>query len=74
MHSVRECVEEAFGYLGLDWKKYVREDTKFIRPAEVHHLRGDASFARQELGWEPKVSFSKLIRMMIDHDMALYKK
>lgn len=71
-HSVKEFVEEAFGYLGLDWKKYVKVDRKLARPAEVYHLRANASRARRELGWKPKVGFKELVRMMVDADLELY--
>ena len=69
-HSVQQLVETAFGYAGLDWKKYVRIDPAFIRPAEVDHLIGDASKARRVLGWEPKVGFEQLVAMMVDADVA----
>ncbi|HEY5616553.1 MAG TPA: GDP-mannose 4,6-dehydratase [Vicinamibacterales bacterium] len=69
-HSVRELVESAFGYAGLDWEKHVRVDPAFIRPAEVDHLVGDASKARRVLGWEPKVEFDRLVGMMVDADVA----
>lgn len=73
-HSVQEFVETAFDCVGLDWQKYVRIDPKFLRPAEVQLLMGDASLARKELGWQPKVDFAELVRMMVDSDMALLKK
>jgi GDPmannose 4,6-dehydratase len=69
-HSVRELVESAFGYAGLDWKKYVRVDPAFLRPAEVDHLVGDAGKARRVLGWEPHVDFNRLVGMMVDADIA----
>ena len=69
-HSVRELVESAFGYAGLDWKKYVRVDPAFLRPAEVDHLVGDASKARRVLGWQPEVDFGRLVGMMVDADIA----
>ena len=69
-HTVRECVEIAFGRVGLDWKKYVKTDQKFIRPAEVDLLIGDPAKARRVLGWELKVDFKQLIEMMVDADMA----
>src|SRR5687768_7072151 len=69
-HSVRQLVETAFGHAGLDWQKYVRVDPAFLRPAEVDHLIGDSSKARRVLGWEPQVSFEKLIAMMVDADLA----
>ncbi|NMC18978.1 MAG: GDP-mannose 4,6-dehydratase [Thermogutta sp.] len=68
-HSVRELVETAFSYVGLDWRKHVEIDPKLIRPAEVCTLRGDASKARRILGWQPQVSFTALVRMMVDSDL-----
>jgi GDPmannose 4,6-dehydratase len=68
-HSVRELVEVAFGHAGLDWQKYVRLDTRLLRPAEVEHLIGDSTKARAELGWRPEVDFTSLIRMMVDADV-----
>ncbi len=68
-HSVREFVEAAFNHLDLDWKKYVKADKKFLRPAEVELLKGDASAARKELGWKPKVKFKELVEMMVDSDL-----
>jgi GDPmannose 4,6-dehydratase len=67
--SVRRLVELAFGHAGLDWEKYVRIDPRFLRPAEVDHLVGDASKARQALGWKPEVDFEALVRMMVDADI-----
>ncbi len=69
-HSVRDLVEAAFSHVGLDWEKHVRVDPSFIRPAEVDVLTGDASKARTELGWSPKVSFRELVAMMVDADLA----
>jgi GDPmannose 4,6-dehydratase len=69
-HSVRDLVEAAFAHVGLDWEQYVRVDPNFIRPAEVDVLTGDASKARAELGWSPKVSFRELVAMMVDADLA----
>jgi GDPmannose 4,6-dehydratase len=68
-HSVRELVEVAFGHAGLEWQKYVRIDPALLRPAEVDHLIGDASKARTVLGWEPTVSFARLVSMMVDADL-----
>ncbi len=73
-HTVREFLEEAFGYLKLDWKKYVRVDRKFFRPLEVNNLRGDASKARRVLGWKPKTSFRELVRLMVDADLEAAMK
>jgi GDPmannose 4,6-dehydratase len=68
-HSVRELVEVAFDRASLDWRKHVRLDPKLLRPAEVEHLIGDSSKARDRLGWEPTVDFATLIRMMVDADL-----
>jgi GDPmannose 4,6-dehydratase len=68
-HSVRDLVEVAFGHVGLDWRKHVRLDPKLIRPAEVEHLIGDSTKARTQLGWQPTVDFTALIRMMVDADL-----
>jgi len=70
-HSVQEFVEESFGLLKLDWKKHVKHDARYERPAEVDLLIGDSSKARKQLGWEPKVKFKDLVRIMIDADMKL---
>jgi GDPmannose 4,6-dehydratase len=69
-HEVRELVEVAFSRVGLDYKKYVVEDSAFFRPAEVDLLIGDASKAQKNLGWKPKTSFVELVHMMVDADMA----
>jgi len=68
-HSVRELCEEAFGYVGLDWQRYVVIDPRYYRPAEVDLLVGDASKARRVLGWEPTVTFKQLVRLMVDADL-----
>jgi GDPmannose 4,6-dehydratase len=73
-HSVRQLLETAFGHLDMDYRDYVETDPTFLRPAEVHHLLGDSSKARQELGWEPKVSFEGLVKMMVDEDLARLKR
>jgi GDPmannose 4,6-dehydratase len=73
-HSVRELCEVAFGHLGLDYQDYVISDPKFYRPAEVDQLVGDARKARKVLGWEPRVSFEELIRMMVDADLEALQK
>jgi GDPmannose 4,6-dehydratase len=70
-HSVREFLERAFGYAELDWREHVEIDPRYFRPSEVDHLQGDASKARMKLGWAPKVSFTELVQMMVDHDMDL---
>ena len=68
-HSVREFLEEAFGIVGLDWQKYVEIDQKYFRPAEVDLLIGDSSKAKRKLGWEPKVKFKDLVKMMVEADI-----
>ena len=68
-HSVQEFVELAFGHAGLDWKKYVVIDPKFMRPAEVDLLVGSPEKAKTKLGWKPKVSFPELVKMMVDADL-----
>jgi GDPmannose 4,6-dehydratase len=70
-HSVREFVEEAFGAVGLDWRAHVDFDARHLRPTEVDFLQGDASKARQALGWRPKVDFRGLVHMMVEHDLDL---
>jgi GDPmannose 4,6-dehydratase len=67
-HTIRELLDVAFGYLGLDWKLYVKRDAKYYRPTEVDLLQGDSSKARRVLGWEPKVGFKQLIEEMVDAD------
>jgi len=69
-HSVRELVEVAFGHAGLDWQKYVKQDPRFLRPAEVDHLIGDPAKAKAHLGWKPEVDFKGLVTMMVDADLA----
>ncbi len=69
-HSIREFLEVAFGHVNLDWKDYVKYDHKYERPAEVDLLIGDASKAKRQLGWEPKVKFAELAKIMVDADMA----
>lgn len=73
-HSIRELCEEAFGYVDLDWEKYVKQDPRFMRPAEVDLLVGNPSKAGRVLGWEPNVTFGELVRLMMDSDLALLKE
>ncbi len=73
-HTVGECIEVAFDQVGIDWKTCVGIDPRFIRPAEVDLLIGDASRAEQGLGWKPEVRFDELIRMMVDADLELLGK
>jgi GDPmannose 4,6-dehydratase len=68
-HSVRELCEIAFDHVGLDWQQYVVQNERFMRPAEVDLLVGDASKAGHVLGWEPTVSFRELIQMMVEADL-----
>jgi len=73
-HSVQEYCEAAFGHVDLDWREYVRQDEKFMRPAEVDVLLSDPGKAKQQLGWEPKVSFEELVVMMVDAELELIKQ
>jgi GDPmannose 4,6-dehydratase len=73
-HSVREFCQEAFGLLGLDWEKHVQHDARYERPAEVDLLVGDSTKARQRLGWEPKVRFKDLVKIMIEADLEQAKR
>ncbi len=68
-HSVREFVEAAFSYAGLDWKKYVKIDARYFRPTEVKDLIADSSKIKKKLGWKPKVTFGDLVKIMVDSDM-----
>src|SRR5215207_6916453 len=70
-HSVRELVDVAFARVGLDPESHVRIDPRFLRPAEVEHLVGDASKAREKLGWEPRTSFEEMVQLMVDSDLEL---
>ena len=70
-HSVQEFCEEAFSLVGLDWQKYVELDKRYLRPAEVDILLGDPSKAKKQLGWEPKVKFKELVRIMVEADVKL---
>ena len=73
-HSIREMCQAAFSYVDLDWHDYVVQDPRYMRPAEVDILIGDASKARRELGWEPSVSFQELVHMMVDSDLDLLRR
>jgi len=73
-HSIRDFLDLAFTHVGIDdWSSYVVQDPRFIRPTEVDHLVGDASKARDKLGWKPTVSFPELVAMMVDADIAALK-
>src|SRR5215469_11530187 len=73
-HTVKRLLEVAFGHVGLDYRKFTETDPALFRPAEVHHLCGDYSKARQKLGWEPTVGFEKLIEMMVDSDLSTLER
>lgn len=72
-HSVREFVELAFSMVDLEWEKYVVVDPDLFRPAEVHELRGNASKAKKILGWQPAVTFEKLVKIMVEHDLKMIR-
>jgi GDPmannose 4,6-dehydratase len=72
-HSVRELVDIAFDHVGLDPGEHVGTDPRYLRPAEVEHLVGDYSKARERLGWEPRTSFEELVRLMVDADLELLR-
>jgi GDPmannose 4,6-dehydratase len=73
-HTVREFCEAAFAHVGLDWQDHVRHDPRYERPAEVDLLIGNPAKAKKILGWEPKVRFAELVKLMVDADMALLSK
>jgi len=68
-HTVEEFLEESFGYVGLNWKDHVEIDPRYFRPSEVDNLRGNATKAKEILGWQPKVNFKQLVKMMVDADL-----
>ncbi len=72
--TVRQMLDEAFGHVELDWKKYVEIDPRYLRPTEVDVLIGDASKAKKQLGWTPKVKFKQLVQMMVEADLKLVQK
>ena len=73
-HTIRELLEEAFGYVGLNYEDYVVIDPRFVRPAEVDLLLGDPSKAYEKLGWKPEVNFKQLVQMMVESDLDKIKK
>ena len=73
-HSVREFCEVAFGHVGLDYRKHVEVDPRYLRPTEVDSLQGDPSKARRQLGWKPRTSFAELVRIMMEADLALAER
>jgi GDPmannose 4,6-dehydratase len=70
-HSVREFLELAASICGVDWKKHIEKDPRYFRPTEVNDLCGDSSKARKKLGWAPKVTFTELVKMMVQTDLEL---
>jgi GDPmannose 4,6-dehydratase len=74
VHSVRRLVDVAFAHAGIDPSDHVRTDDRFLRPAEVEHLVGDASKARDKLGWTPRTSFDEMIQRMVDSDLELLER
>ncbi|OGG07093.1 hypothetical protein A2872_02755 [Candidatus Gottesmanbacteria bacterium RIFCSPHIGHO2_01_FULL_42_12] len=72
-HTIRDFCDEAFSYLGMDYKKYVYTDPAFVRPSEIEYMVGDASKARKLLVWKPRVGFKDLVRMMVDSELAAFK-
>lgn len=72
--SVREFLDIAAAYCGLDWRRHVEIEDRYFRPTEVDHLCGDATKARTKLGWKPTVTFEELVKMMVDHDMELARQ
>ena len=73
-YAVRDFAEAAFACAGLEWAKHVVIDERYFRPTEVDHLEGDATRARQVLGWRPEVSFDELVTMMVEHDLELARQ
>jgi GDPmannose 4,6-dehydratase len=73
-HSVAEFLDKAASCCGLDWKKFVQTDARYLRPTEVDYLLGDPSKIKQKLGWQPKVGFEQLVRLMVDHDLELARQ
>ncbi len=70
-HSVKEFLEESFGYLNLDWQEYIEVDEKYFRPLEAEELRADSAKAKKHLNWSPKISFKELVKIMVDYDLEL---
>ena len=73
-HTVKEFIQETFALLDLDWEKYVKYDARYERPSEVDLLIGDPAKAKRKLGWEPKVRFKKLVKIMTESDLELAKR
>ena len=73
-HSIRDFLDVAFNHVGIsDWTRYVKQDERFMRPAEVDVLRGDWSKAKKELGWKPKTCFNDLVKIMVNSDIKKYR-
>jgi GDPmannose 4,6-dehydratase len=72
-HTIQDFVKLAFDLVGLNWKKYVKTDKRFLRPLEVNYLRGDNKKAKKILGWKPKTTFEKLVKIMLDEDLKRWK-
>jgi GDPmannose 4,6-dehydratase len=71
-HSIREFLDEAFGYVDMDWREFVEIDPRYFRPTEVDFLLADATKSREKLGWEPHIHFRQLVRIMVDADLELF--
>ena len=70
-HSIKEFLDEAFGYLNMDWKDYVEIDPRYFRPTEVEYLKADYSKAKKEIGWTPRITFKDLVKVMVDYDLKI---
>jgi GDPmannose 4,6-dehydratase len=68
-HSIRDLLERAFGHVELNWQDFVTVDERYFRPTEVDALRGDASKAREKLGWVPEITFEEMVAEMVDHEL-----
>jgi GDPmannose 4,6-dehydratase len=73
-HSVRDFLDATFGQLELDWRDHVEFDPRYLRPTEVEHLHGDATRAREKLGWAPRIGFEELVRRMVERDLELARQ
>jgi GDPmannose 4,6-dehydratase len=73
-HSVRDFLDVAAGYCGVDWEAHVETDPRYFRPTEVHYLMGDSSKAQRLLGWRPRICFRELVKLMIEHDLELARQ
>ena len=73
-HPVQEFVEKTFSLLGLDWREHVEVDPRYFRPTEVDVLQGDASKAREKLGWKPSMTFAQLVEIMVNEDLQLARE